>query len=155
MDATTQPATDTTSRRPGYDAKASPLRKRRGQVGRTRQGKIRLLTLDQLDGRSAAFRDAQKLIDELAAEMGGKITAFDREHLEHAAMLGAIARDFEVRWAAGEQIALVEYLSTLNVQRRYLADLELRRRLPDDDASWGAMIRREQRQRQLESEQHA
>jgi hypothetical protein len=97
---------------------------------KTRQGKARLLTLDHLDARTAAFKEARSLIISLTNDMGGedRLSAGERQLVTRAAMTGAIVADFEARWVSGEPVALAEYLSAVNVQRRVLATLGLERR---------------------------
>jgi hypothetical protein len=99
----------------------------------TRQGKARLLTLDALDARTAAAREARNLITTLSDDLGGaeQLSAGERQLVTRAAMTGAIVADFEARWVAGEPVALGDYLSAVNVQRRVLATLGLQRRQRD------------------------
>ena len=100
---------------------------------RTRQGKARLLTLDHLDQRTAAARAARSLVDHLTSDLGGdeQLSAGERELVKRAALCGAIVADFEARWVAGQLVELGEYLAAVNVQRRVLATLGLRRRPRD------------------------
>jgi hypothetical protein len=79
-------------------------------------GKARLLTLD-----------AQ--VSALTEDRGGKdqVSVAEQALIMRAAILGAIVSDFEARWVAGEPIPLPEYLSAVNVQRRVLATLGLKR----------------------------
>jgi hypothetical protein len=51
--------------------------------------------------------------------------------VKRAALCGAIVADFEARWVAGQLVELGEYLAAVNVQRRVLATLGLRRRARD------------------------
>ena len=100
---------------------------------RTRQGRARLLTLDCLDQRTAAARAARNLIDHLTSDLGGddRLSAGERELVKRAALCGAVVADFEARWVAGQPVELNEYLAAVNVQRRVLATLGLRRRSRD------------------------
>jgi len=100
---------------------------------RTRQGKARLLTLECLDQRTAAYHAAVALIASLTSDLGGddQLSAGERELIRRAALCGAILADFEARWVAGQEVALADYLSAVNVQRRVLATLGLRRRPRD------------------------
>jgi hypothetical protein len=98
---------------------------------KTRQGKPRLLTLDSLDARSAAYADACRLIENLLSDLGGDPSAGERQLVTRAVMTGAIAADFETRWVAGQAITLGEYLATVNTQRRALVTLGLERRARD------------------------
>jgi hypothetical protein len=100
---------------------------------KTRQGKARLLTLDALDGRTAAYADARRLIETLSSDLGGEdqLSAGEHQLVTRAAMTGAIVADFEARWVAGQPVPLADYLSAVNVQRRVLATLGLQRRARD------------------------
>jgi hypothetical protein len=113
------------------DAGANGAKPRRRS--RARQGKTRLLTLQSLDGRTAAFQVARQLIDTLSGDLGGDdhLTTGQRQLVMRAAMCGAIVADFEARWVGGEHVPLAEYLSAVNVQRRVLATLGLERRQKD------------------------
>ena len=97
---------------------------------KTRQGKVRLLTLDHLDQRSAAYAYACNLIATLSSDLGGDaaMSEGERQLVTRAAMVGAIVADFEGRWVAGQQVQLSDYLAAVNVQRRVLATLGLERR---------------------------
>jgi hypothetical protein len=94
---------------------------------------LRLLTLDSLDGRTAAAQAARQLIATLSADLGGEdhISEAQRQLVQRAAVCGAMLADYEARWIAGEPIALHEYLAAINVQRRVLATLGLERRARD------------------------
>lgn len=100
---------------------------------RTRQGKSRLLTLDALDYRTAAYASATKLIETLSSDLGGsdQLSAGEKQLVTRAALTGAITADFETRWVAGEQIELGDYLMACRTQCRLLALLGLRRRQKD------------------------
>jgi hypothetical protein len=95
---------------------------------RTRQGKVRLLTLDALDSRTAAAKAARRLIETLTVDMGRQLSAGERQLVQRAAMLGAVAGGYEARFVAGLPVVLHEYLAVTNVQRRVLATLGLRQR---------------------------
>jgi hypothetical protein len=112
---------------------------------RTRRGKVRLISLDALDARTAAARAARELIAMLSTDLGGdeQLSAGERQLVQRAAMCGAIVADFEARWVAGEPIALNEYLSAVNVQRRVLATLGLRREPRDVTPSLDQVIAEE------------
>jgi hypothetical protein len=100
---------------------------------RTRQGKARLLTLGNLDARTAAAKEARDLIARLTADLGGdeQLSAGERQLVQRAALTGAIAADAEARWVAGQPVELGDYLQAVNVQRRVLATLGLQRRPRD------------------------
>ena len=93
-------------------------------------GKVRLLTLDDLDRRTAAARRARDLVADIEGDLGGRdhLSAAERQLVQRAAVLGAIIESEEVRWLSGEKIAVELHLSAINAQRRVLADLGLQRR---------------------------
>ena len=123
MESGTAIAPDATSMQQASNATTATLRRRR-----TRQGKFRLITLDQLDARTAAAQSARQLIATLSTDLGNDLTVGQQQLVARAALLGAITSDFETRWVAGEPIQLSDYLSACNVQRRILATLGLERR---------------------------
>jgi hypothetical protein len=120
---------------------------------RTRGGKARLTSLDALDQRTAAAQAARRLIANLFSSMGGedRLSEGERQLCQRAALVGAIVADFEARWVAGEPVPLPEYLSAVNVQRRVLATLGLRRVPKDidgfDDTDPALQVYREALQR--------
>jgi hypothetical protein len=117
METALQTPSDATAMRPGNGIDAPRLPRR----SKTRKGKIRLLTLDALDARTAAAQAARK----------DQLTAGEHQLVVRAAMTGAIVADFEARWVAGQQVPLCDYLQAVNVQRRVLATLGLQRRARD------------------------
>jgi hypothetical protein len=101
-----------------------------GSKGRrqTRKGKARLLTLDALDARTAAYAAAKRLVSAISADLGNDLTAGERQLVQRVALVGAIVDDFETKWVAGQQIELSEYLQACRTQCRLLALLGLQRR---------------------------
>lgn len=132
------PLLDDNARTNGANIDASDLTpKARALVKlRTRRGKRRLLTIKHLDGRTAAAHAARHLFEALANSLGGiaMLGVGEQEHLQRAVMLGAIAADYETRWAAGHRINLRDYILTVGAQRRSLAALGLEKRAdPEED----------------------
>lgn len=103
------------------------------RLARTRQGKIKLLDLSDLDQRTTAAKTARSLVGALIADLGGQasLSIAERELVTRVAMLGAILADFETRWVTGEQVSFCDYLAAINAQRRVLATLGLQRRPRD------------------------
>ena len=93
-------------------------------------GKLRLLTLDDLDRRTAAYRETRKLIDEIETDLGGgeRLSTGERQLVQRAAVLGAVLTDTESRWIEGEPIDATAYCTIVNAQRRVLETIGLRRR---------------------------
>jgi len=95
-------------------------------------GKLRLVTLDHLDGRTLAVRRVREAEAEaqMLSELGGAEVASEaqRQIARRAAVLAAVLEDAEARWAAGAAFDLGEYTTTANAHRRILATLGLERR---------------------------
>jgi hypothetical protein len=87
-------------------------------------GKLRLVTLDRLDGRTLAARRANELADAFEAELG-TVSGTQRLAVRRAAMLVAIAEDVAARQLAGETIDLDQVIRASNAARRAVLDLGL------------------------------
>ena len=98
---------------------------------RTKQGKTRLLTIDSLDYRTAAYASATKLVETLSRDLGEDLSEGQKQLVTRVALIGAIVSDFETRWISGEKIALPDYLQACRTQCRLLALLGLQR-VPKD-----------------------
>jgi hypothetical protein len=77
-----------------------------------------LFTVRHLDGRSLAYRRARAIATELAAGFGAEITGVQRQAVERAAVLCAIAEDLAARRLAGQKIAMDELLRAEAVAQR-------------------------------------
>lgn len=91
-------------------------------------GKVRLLTLDHLDGRTLAVRRIREVEAQIAADLGNDLTEAQKQMVRRGAVIHSILDDYETRWAAGEELSLTDYLAAVNVQRRVLATIGLERR---------------------------
>ena len=107
--------------------------KRQATGGVTRAGKLRLMSLDNLDSRTAAARRARELVDSIASDLGGEdhLTEGTRQLARRAAVLGAMIEHHECIMLAGGNVDFAEYLQAVNVQRRVLATVGLERRSRD------------------------
>jgi hypothetical protein len=107
---------------PGYGTDAEEIR-----------AKCRLLTLEGMDGRTAAYRETKRLIDEVTADLGGAehLSAAEKQMVQHAAVLGAIATDLEAQHLKGRRIDLNGLATVLNAQRRCFEAVGYRRRQRD------------------------
>jgi hypothetical protein len=92
-------------------------------------GKVRLLSLDRLDGRTIACRRARELVDAIEADLGGgdRLSEGTRQLVQRAAVLGTFVESCEAQWLAGQEVALGDYLSAINSQRRVLTTIGLSR----------------------------
>jgi hypothetical protein len=96
-------------------------------------GKVRLLTLQDLDSRTRACKHALGLRNGFLSDLGGEDRASiaQRELAQRASVLGAMLEDAETRWLRGEPVQLAEFCTLVNAQRRVLADIGLERRARD------------------------
>jgi len=101
--------------------------------GATRSGKVRFLTLADLDKRTAAFRETVRIIEEIEADLGGadQLSAGERQLSQRVGVLGALLSDLEARWIRGEPLDAAAYCTVVNAQRRVIETLGLRRRPRD------------------------
>jgi hypothetical protein len=92
-------------------------------------GKARLLSLADLDRRTAAYRETRKLIDEIEGDLGGRerLSTGECQLVQRCAVLGAVLTDMETRWIDGEPIDPASYCTIVNAQRRVLETIGLKR----------------------------
>jgi hypothetical protein len=103
-------------------------------VANYRWGRRRnLLTLKGLGRRSPAYRAAKQLIREIEADLGGaeNLTAMERQMVQHGAVLGAIAQDYEARYLMGRQPDLLILCRVLKAQKSCFDAVGYRRRQRD------------------------
>jgi glutathione S-transferase len=105
-------------------------------------GKLRLLSFNDLDGRTLAARRAKQLIEAIETDLGGgdRLSQGQKELVKRAAVLGAIIASSETQWLSGDTFELGDYLAAINAQRRILATLGLERRSRDVTPSLDAII---------------
>jgi hypothetical protein len=124
---------------------ADMARSRAGNVADrvlTRSGKVRLLTLSHLDGRTNAARRAAALAKTFAAEFGGKVTAAQLVRIECAAMLSAVAEDAGTRRLAGDPtITLDDLVRATSAARRSVRDLNLPKTPPTSGPTLSDILR--------------
>lgn len=92
-------------------------------------GKVRLMRLADLDGRTRARRAADRMLADLLSDMGGgdRVSTAKRALAEHAAVLNAMASDQGARYLSGEPIDVTEFATIANALRRLLCDVGLQR----------------------------
>jgi hypothetical protein len=98
------------------------------QVGNA-GGKIRLLSLHDLDRRTAAYRRTVDLIEQIETDAGGhdQLTTGQRQIVQRIALTCALAEHLEARWLSGEEIDPTIYCTLANAQKRLLELVGLRR----------------------------
>jgi hypothetical protein len=96
-------------------------------------GKMRLLSLDRLDGRTIACRRARQLVERIEADLNlaGGLSEGTKQLIQRAAVLGTFIESCEAQWLAGQEVVLGDYLAAINSQRRVLATIGLERRARD------------------------
>jgi hypothetical protein len=103
-------------------------------AGSDTDGKARLLSLENLDNRTASARRAHTLIAELTTDLGGDLSAAQTVLTRRVAAAVAIAEHLEVVWLKGGEICIAELTTLLNSISRICAQLGLRR-VPKDVGS--------------------
>ena len=94
-------------------------------------GKVRPLSLADIDRRTAAYRNSERLLSEILSDLGGEktVSTAQRELAGRAAVLAALIGDQEARALQGDPtFDLGAYLMSLNAHRRLLATIGLERR---------------------------
>jgi hypothetical protein len=97
------------------------------------RGKVRLRSLADLDGRTAAAKAAFALRDAIAADLGGadRLSAMQAAIVNSAGLIGAMLDHLGAQYLAGDKIDRLEFATLTNAQRRLLADLGLHRKARD------------------------
>jgi hypothetical protein len=105
---------------------------------RVRSRKVRLRTLDHLDGRTKAAQRAKALARTFTAALGDDLSAMQIEAVRAAAIAVAIAEDAQARRLAGEPIPLDEVLRSGRYARLMVKALGIEDRGPD----WEGLAKR-------------
>jgi hypothetical protein len=95
-----------------------------------RSERVRLLTLDHLDGRTLAAKRVRELEAAIVADKGGEehVSSMRRALVRRAAVLCAVLEDHEARWVAGEApLDTDAYLPGVNALGRLLERIGLDR----------------------------
>jgi DNA-binding helix-hairpin-helix protein with protein kinase domain len=92
-------------------------------------GKIRLMTLADLDRRTGAAYRAHTMVKAITEDLGGetRLATAEKQIIQRAALLGTLAEDLEARWLLGQQIDIGTLCALGNAQRRALEAVGLRR----------------------------
>jgi hypothetical protein len=104
--------------------------------------KARLRTLDSLDQRTTAAKRVRSLIHAIEGDLGGgdRLSSAERQLVQRAAVLGAVATDIAATWIEGGPLDTTNYCAVINAERRLYETLGLERR-PRDVASLGQLLR--------------
>jgi hypothetical protein len=114
-----------------------------GAGGFPKSGKVRLLSLDDLDRRTGAYRKTAELINAVEADCGGadQLSTAERAIIRRAALAGAMLEDLGARWLAGEPIDPGLFATLSNSERRLYESIGLRRRTRDVTPTLGDYLR--------------
>jgi hypothetical protein len=96
-------------------------------------GKVKLLSLTDIDRRCKAAQHAEEMRSAIAADLGGEeeLSTLERALVEHAAMNAAMLRHLHVSWLKGEPAPIGEVVSLQNVFNRVAQQLGTKRRPKD------------------------
>jgi hypothetical protein len=92
-------------------------------------GKVRLLSLGDVDRRTAAYRRTVELISHIETDLGGadRLSTAERALIRRAGVTAALAEHLETRWLSGEEIDPGMYCTVGNALRRLLESVGLKR----------------------------
>jgi hypothetical protein len=95
--------------------------------------KTKLLSLEQLDGRTIAAKNVRTLIDAIECDLGGsdRLSAAEREIVRRAALASAMLEHLEAAWLTGGGLDVSAYTALANLLRRLLTTVGLERRPRD------------------------
>jgi hypothetical protein len=138
--------------RPSYKSTLGPRRvSHQGEgmgavsLGHLTKWKQRTLKLDK---RSTAYLETRRFITAIEADLGGAeaLSAAERQIVQHAAIVGAMCTDMEIKYLRGETIDTSEYGFLVGVQHRLFSLIGLRRRPRDVTPSLEDVLRDEKGQ---------
>ena len=89
--------------------------------------KVRLLNLDDLDGRTRAVRRVREFETQLETDLGGDLTEAQKALSRRSAVLVAVLSDSEAAWAKDGTLDLGNYITATNSLRRLLVTLGVHR----------------------------
>ena len=115
-------------------AVTEPIRAGNGVDARPKgAAKTRLLSIEDLDRRTASYRKTAELIDRVEADLGGadRLSTAEQQIIRHVALIGAMLEDLGTRWLNGEPIDPALYATLSNSERRLYEAVGFRRRERD------------------------
>jgi len=88
-----------------------------------------MLTLNDIDRRTRAYRMTIELRDSIYSDRGGRdrMSVLEIELADSLAVQCAMIRDIEARWLQGAEIDLSAYATMLNARRREATQLGVER----------------------------
>ena len=95
--------------------------------------KVRLLTLEDLDGRTRAAQCLRETRSDIAADLGGDdgLSTLERIAVDNVAMMAAMLKDAGARWLQGQSLEVADIATLNNTFNRTAAALGWQRRAKD------------------------
>ena len=92
-------------------------------------GKVRLLSLDDMDRRTNAYRRCAELIAHVERDLGGpgRLSNAQQQLIRHAALTTGMIEDLGSRWLSGEAIDPTMFATLTNSARRLFETVGLQR----------------------------
>ena len=105
-------------------------------------GKMRFLTLEDLDRRTRAYQRVKETRAEVLADLGGEdqLSTLERIAADNVALLDAMLKDISARWLHGEAIDAADIATLQNTFNRTAAALGWQRRSRDVTPSLNAYL---------------
>jgi hypothetical protein len=98
-----------------------------------RRGKMRLLSRENLDGRTAAARVFDRLVGEITADLGGadQLSAIEKALIQGFAGAAVAVQDVNARMALGQVIEVSDLAQSISAMVRVASRLGEQRRMRD------------------------
>jgi hypothetical protein len=102
-----------------------------GRTSPARAGKLKLITISDLDGRTVAAKRVREVVNSLLGDLATVPSEAQRQLIQRASLLSTILESEETKLLSGEQVDLATYLSAVDRLRRVLMALGLERKARD------------------------
>jgi phage host-nuclease inhibitor protein Gam len=113
------------------EAEATDIKTNSVTAKRTRAGKLRLPSLKDLDGRTAAAQRFRELMDDYTADLGGSPSTAQEAIVSRAVSLQVWCEAEEAQYAQTGKLDISTFTTATNALRRLLSDIGLERRAKD------------------------
>jgi len=115
---------------------------RPADAGQKPGGKVRFLTLEDLDGRTRAAQHVRDTRHEVISDLGGadQLSTLERSAVDHVSLLDAMTKDAGARWLQGDPIDVASIATLVNAFNRTAAILGWQRRAKNVGPTLDAFI---------------
>jgi hypothetical protein len=92
-------------------------------------GKVRLLSLEDVDGRTVAYRRCADLISHIERDLGGsrQLSTAEKQLVRHAALTATMLEHLGSQWLGGQPIDPTAFSTLVNAARRGFEAIGLKR----------------------------